>query len=503
MGTELPDPAADGSLTRSTVQGIFWITASRVLKAPLNLIAVAVLARLLTPADFGIVAVGMLVVSLSDVIVDGSFGMVLIQKRQLSPALIGATLLLSAGLAAIFGLAVILGAPFVEREYDFPQLSQVLLVLGAVMPITAVITISSALLQRSMKFGALTLIAFVAQLTNTILAITLAVAGFGLWSLVWGQVAAFVVQALMGFAIVGTSHRLSISLRAVRDVLGTGGLFTLSKLLNWGSNSADRLIIGRLLGASELGFYTRAATLMRTARQLAGTGPLRVLFASFAKIQDDKPRMRKGFMRSLLVTLIVAALVSAFVIVNAEILVLLVLGPQWLPAVPLMQALFAAFIAKSGYVVAEAVPLSLGLGGQSALRQAAQLLLVIVGAAVGSRFGVVGAAAGVALGYWVFYLLCLVLVRRLLDLSWVDILKVHFNGVAAVSGPAMIALACQWLLPSDDIPSLLIPAVAFAIAALAVLALAPAGMLGEDLIRARMHARELTRRRFAAFRGRT
>lgn len=491
-----------GSLTRSTVHGVFWITATRVIKVPLNLITVAVLARLLTPADFGIVAIGMLVKTLSDVLVDGSFGMVLIQRRTINAKLIGASLALSVILAALFAGVIVLGAPFIQREFDFPQLGEVLIVMAAVLPITAITTITTALLQRSFKFAALTVNALVSQLGYTAVAISLALAGYGLWSLVFAQLAAFVIEATMGFLAVGRSYQVGFSTSAFRDVLGSGGMFTLSKLLNWAASSVDRIVIGRFLGAAELGFYTRAASLMKTARQLTGTGPIRVLFSSFSKIQHDEARMRNGYLRALSVSMIVAALVSTFAIVNAEILVRLLLGPRWLPTVPLIQILFSAYLARSGYIVAEAIPLALGLGGQSALRQGAQLVLILLGAGIGAQFGAVGAAIGIAAAFWLFYLLCLLLVRRLLHVDWLETLRVHGNAILVAMPPAVAALATRWLLSADNLLLQMLPAVVFGVVTAIVLVLAPAKLIGGDLVRARTHVWERISPRVPGFKTR-
>jgi PST family polysaccharide transporter len=224
------------------------------------------------------------------------------------------------------------------------------------------------------------------------------------------------------------------------------------------------------------------------------------LFASLSKIQDDKVRMRRAYLRALSVTLVLASLVSAFVIVNAEVIVRILLGPAWLGAVPLVQSLFAAFAARSGYMVAESVPLALGLGGQAALRQGAQLSLVVAGALIGAEFGIVGAAIGVATGYWLFYLLCLVLARRLLDVDWPAILRLHANAVLIALPPVVLALGVRWLLPGDALLLQLISPAAFGLAALAVVWFSPPSLVGEDVIRGRNHVWERLSRRLTRLR---
>ncbi|HEX2803853.1 MAG TPA: lipopolysaccharide biosynthesis protein [Sphingomicrobium sp.] len=491
------------SLTRPTLHSIAWITATRGMRAPITLIAVAVLARLLTPADFGIVAIGMIFVTFSDTLIDGSFGMVLIQRRKITPAVIGATLFLSAALALVVSAGVAILSPFIEREFDFPQLSAVLLLLAAALPITAITAVTSSLLQRALELRILSLIGVGSQLAYVIAAIGFAVAGMGLWSLVWAQMLQWLVDAALQFLTVRKKYRLGFSLAGVRDVLGTGGMFTISKMLKWAANSADKVIIGRFLGASELGFYSRASTLMRSARQLAGAGPMRVLFSSFAKMQHDPPRMRKAYNRALSASLIVSTLVSGFVIVDAELIVRILLGPQWLATIPIIQLLFFAFIPKTAAVVAEAVPLAFGLGGASALREGAQLTLVIIGAAIGAQFGVVGAAAGVCIAFWLFYVISLKLVHTLLQTTWLEMLGVHSAGIAVALPPVLLALGTAWLVPDGGILLQLVPAAVFAIAALVVLLVGPASLVSDDVVRARALLHEKLQPYAARFVGRS
>jgi PST family polysaccharide transporter len=497
MQDDFAQASEQGSLTRSTIHGVFWITATRAIKVPLNLLSIAVLARLLTATDFGIVAIGAVIVSLSNVLVDGSFGMVLIQRHKLDSRLIGASVALSSGLAVLFAIAVMAAAPSIEKAFAFPELGTVLLVLGAVLPVTAVTMITTALLQRDFQFSVLTRNALGSQLTYTGLAIGLALAGMGLWSLVWAQVASFIVEALLGFLAVRKRYSIRFSASGIRDVWKMGGMFTVSRLLNWGAYSVDSIIIGRFVGAADLGFYSRALALTTTVRQLTGTGPMRVLFPSFSKIQHDPARMAKGYLRALSVTLILATLISLFIIVNADIIVRILLGPHWQPTIALIQILFAAFAARTGYIVAESVPLALGLSGQSALRQGAQVLLVSIGAGVGAQFGVFWATVGVAIAYWIFYFICLLLVQQLLPLRWGEIFRLHFNGLLLAIPPAGAALAVRPLISNGNLFLQLIPPTVFCATAAVVLVISPAALVSDDIVR----ARNMVWRRLAPYLG--
>jgi PST family polysaccharide transporter len=490
------EPEQHGSLARSTLHGVLWMTAGRFMKAPTNLIAVAILARLLTPTDFGVVAIGFVVTALATMIVDGTFGMVLVQRPTIDPPLIGASLLLSALLGSLFGVALIFSGPLIQRYFDFPDLSGVLRLLAMVLPISAAMAVSSALLQRASRFGVLTVNSFIAQLVNAIVAIAMAFAGFGVWALVWSQLAQVIVETALGYWAVRARYTLGFSLAAVSDAIRSGGMFTVSKMFNWASGNMDKIVVGRLLGAASLGLYSRANTLMATANQLVGTGTARVLFSTFARMQHDLDRMERAFDRALSTSMVGASLASAFVILFADPIVRILLGPQWLDTVPVLQALFAAFITRSGYVVAEAVPLALGLARISAYRQAAQFFLVIIGAWVGSRFGVVGAAIGIATAYWIFYLLCLVLVQQLLDVRTSRLLRIHLKGLAVAAPPVVTTLALDAIFNTHGSLILdMVLMVIFGLVSALVIFFGPDSLLSDDIVRMRGYLVQLVRKR--------
>jgi PST family polysaccharide transporter len=413
--------------------------------------------------------------------------MVLIQRKAITPGVIGATFLLSAALASLFAAGIAIFAPAIEREFAFPELAEVLLVLAAMLPITSITTVTGSLLQRALQFRTLALIGLASQVVYIVSAIGFAVAGMGLWSLVWAQMLQWAVEAVLELFAVRKQYRLALSFPAIREVLHTGGMFTASKMAKWAANSADRVIIGRLLGAAELGLYSRAATLMRTARQLAGAGPMRVLFSSFSKMQHDPPRMCRAYNRSLSLSLVASALVSGFFFVNADLIVRVMLGPRWLETVPIVQVLFLGFIPKSAALVAETIPLAFGLGRTSTIREIAQLILVVVGGAIGAQFGIVGAAAGVCAGYWLFYFICLILVQQLLHPRLAETLRIHLNSLLIAAPPVLFSLAAAFLLPSHGLLMKCIPAAVFCAVAAAALAFGPANLVGDDIARARSH----------------
>jgi O-antigen/teichoic acid export membrane protein len=212
--------------------------------------------------------------------------------------------------------------------------------------------------------------------------------------------------------------------------------------------------------------------------------------------------MVKAFDRALSTTVIGSTLASAFVVMFADVVVRILLGPKRMAAIHLIRVLFVAFVARSSYIVAESVPMSLGLSRATALRQGAQFVLVVAGAMIGARFGLIEAAIGVATAFWLFYLLCLILVLQLLDIGPLRLLRIHLNGVMVTVLPVLAALGVEYLIgPTTGILPRLIAPVVFGVVAVIVVALAPERIISEDIARARRQAFELAAARLPMLRA--
>jgi PST family polysaccharide transporter len=286
-----------------------------------------------------------------------------------------------------------------------------------------------------------------------------------------------------------------LSTARLREAFNSARVYSVWSLFLWSGNNIDRLVVAKLSTVVELGLYVRAMNVLHMAHGLTGTGSFRVLFSTFSRMQDDLPRLRAAVQRALTAGLTISGLVAAFAVVFADLLAWIILGPQWVGAIPILQIIFLSLIASSGYHFAEAVPASLGLARANAVRQALRTLLIGICAWIGAQYGIVGAAVGVAAAFWIFYVLILIYVARLISLPLATALRINVIPLIIAVVPAGAAFMVrqipsgpQWLL---DLAAVGL----FGVLAFAFLALAPASIIGEDAVRLRDKLLSIVRKR--------
>jgi O-antigen/teichoic acid export membrane protein len=337
-----------GSLRGSAVRGVKWTSLSMVAVTILGLAQLAILTRLLSTTDFGLMSMIATVVGFAQVYADMGFSNAIIYRQdadsdQLS-SLYWANIIVSVAL----GAALVAVAPLVAAFFHEPSLVQPLRLVCLTFVITPLGQQFEVLLQRELEFGLLARRNIAAAVAGLIVAVATAAAGQGVYALVWGQLAQATVRALTT-AIVGWRRwRPRLHLRW-RDLHGfmSFGLYQLGErsIYYWAAN-VDYLLIGRYLGPSQLGVYTIAYNLV--VLPLGKLNPVltKVAFPVFARRQDDPAALRRGFGELIELVAFVTFPLLIGLGVTAPVAVPVIFGPNWQPAVVLVQIMVVMGLLK-------------------------------------------------------------------------------------------------------------------------------------------------------------
>jgi len=328
------------NLSSAAVRGVQWTTAATVLTAVMQIGYTAVMARLLDPAAFGLVAMAGVVLRFGSYFAEMGLGHALVQRAEIDAHDVRATFTASLGLGlAVAGIAW-LGAPlavlFLKNDAVVPlvrvqALGFVLVGLGAT---------ATSLLRREMRFEAIAKVEVAAYVLGYGgVGITLAVLGAGVWSLVAASLAQQFFAALMNYLVVRHSLRFIFDRAPYARLLGYGGRVSVVGFLEFINGNLDTLLIGRLLGSVLLGIYNRAYMLLYLPMYFLTNSLARVAFPAFSKIQDDLPRTRALYLTSSTLVATVVLPVCAGVAVAAPELVQVLLGPRWAASVPILRVL--------------------------------------------------------------------------------------------------------------------------------------------------------------------
>jgi O-antigen/teichoic acid export membrane protein len=323
------------SLTARTLKGAAWIGGASVARLALRVVSVAILARLLTPHEYGVVAGALIAMDFAAMICGMGLAPTLVQRKEVRPDHV-ATALSSALFAAILAaVGMWLAAPLIAELLQIPELTQILKVLAWLTPFGAFSVLCEALLARNMQVKRVAMRPLFSFTISTFLvAIPLAWYGFGYWSLVAMQAVDIVLSAAtLGFAARKLLVWPTFSRRAFGELWPLSLGFTLNQPFSYLAQNADRFIIGRVLGTATLGIYTRASFFANTAATLFGNIARLSVFPAMAKVQQDEPRLRSALLKSFSVVSLLTLPVSAFCVIFAPELVDLLLGDKWHMAV--------------------------------------------------------------------------------------------------------------------------------------------------------------------------
>jgi O-antigen/teichoic acid export membrane protein len=329
----------EADLARATVRGLAWTAGSRIGQQGLVVVGTAVLARLLTPGDFGLVA--MIAIFVGFVAVFGDLGLpsALVHRRELTQVELTSAFWLTTGTAVAIAAVFAAAAPLVAALYDQSELLALTPVIALSLPIGALSAVHAGLTQRKLDFRTFAVVEIGATAVAYAAAIAAALAGAGVWSLVALSLVRAVVETTTLWVLVSWRPTRQFERAAARRLLHFGGNLAGAGSVAYWINNADNLLVGVFVGQRGLGYYSRAFTLMQAPLAQASWAAQRVMFPALSRLRDDVPRVKRTYLRAItLIAFVAFPLVTALVIA-AEPLVLTLLGPDWRGAIELFRIL--------------------------------------------------------------------------------------------------------------------------------------------------------------------
>ncbi|MDJ0367190.1 lipopolysaccharide biosynthesis protein [Hymenobacter sp. H14-R3] len=331
------------SLGATALRGIKWTTTAAVLTSVMQVGYTAVMARLLDPAAFGLVALAGVVLRFGSYFAEMGLGHAVVQRPQLSPndlrAAFTGSLLLGLVVAAAFWLL----APLAVLILDNPAVVPLVRALALGFVITSVGLTATSVLRREMRFDLLAKLDVVTYvLAYGGVGLGCAWAGAGVWSLVAATLAQQLIASVAAYTLVRHPVRPLLGWQHYATLVGYGSRVSAISFLEFISGSLDTLLIGRLLGPVALGLYNRAYLLLYLPMYFLTHSIAKVAFPAFSRVQENVPQLRGMYLRS---TTLVATLVlplCAGVAVAAPEMVRVLLGAKWAASVPVLQALCVA-----------------------------------------------------------------------------------------------------------------------------------------------------------------
>lgn len=324
------------NLGHRVVSGAGYQFLGIALRTAITIGSTAILARMLTPADFGYVAMATVVTEFAALFSNFGFNALLVQRRRINRLQVDTVFWASLALGIVLALAVFVASYFAGALFADPRVSDLLRVLCIAFVLSGLTTVPNVVLMRLMRFHSEFWINIITVAVRTLVAIGFAYAGFGVWSLVAGALTGGVMQVLLGFAAVPYRPRLRFHGGYLAGTWRTSSSYFGGGLLFYANMNVDLLLIGRHLGATPLGFYQNSRSLTDEIRARIAMPLQQVLFPAFSAVQTDRERMQQMLMRSGRMLAAVVIPMGVGVSALAQELVPVLYGPQWLAMIPVI-----------------------------------------------------------------------------------------------------------------------------------------------------------------------
>lgn len=379
-------------LGSSAARAVAWNYLSFASGKVMVIITMAVLARLLTPADFGVVGYTTLVIAYLGVLMDLGFGAALIQRRddveEAAETVYAVNLILGAALT----VATILGAPLVAGFFREPLVTPLLRVLGFTFVLEAAGSVALVLLRRNLAFRRKMIPDMGRSIVKGVVSIGAALLGFGVWALVWGQLAGVLASTLLAWTVVDLHPRPRLHRSHLRSLGRFGGPLVVVDVGHAIWANLDYAVIGRLLGDAALGVYTIAYRLPELVVHSVWRVLHNAIFPVFSTIQHQADLLRKGYLATIRYTQTVVVPLCVGLFFTAEQAVLTLFGDQWAEAVPVLRVMALFSLVGSIGVHSGDIYKALGRTGVLAGLTLFELAALVPALLIGAQHGIVGVA---------------------------------------------------------------------------------------------------------------
>jgi teichuronic acid exporter len=328
-----------GSLKNKTVSGLVWSFIDNFSKLGLTFVIGIILARLLTPREFGLVGMISIIIAISQSLVNSGFTQALIRKKDCTQADYSTVFYFNLLVGTVLYLILFFSAGAISRFFDEPQLHLIVQVVGFSIIVNAFAIVQRARLTKAINFKLQTKISIIASLGSGIIGIIMAYTGYGVWSLVFKTLLGFIISSILLWLWNKWKPSLAFSKNSFKEMFSFGYKLLISGLIDTAYRNIYLLIIGKYFSATELGFFTRADQFVNLPSQYITGAVQRVSYPILSEIQEDIFRLRAAYKRLIKSTMLITFPIMMIIIAAAKPLVLTLIGEKWLPSVVYLQLL--------------------------------------------------------------------------------------------------------------------------------------------------------------------
>ncbi len=386
-----------GTLSQRVVKGGFWVFLFRIVNRGFSLIRLIILARILSPNDFGLMGIALLTISTLETFSQTGFQQALIQKKEDIQSYLNSawTVLILRGFILFVILYFI--APYAAIFFDATEAKPIIRVIGFAILFRAFTNIGITYFKKELEFNKEFIYQFSGTLADFIVAISAVLILENVWALVLGLLAGSIVRCFISYLIHPYRPRLNFNSEKIKELFGFGKWIMGSSILVFLITQGDDIFVGKILGTTALGFYQLAYRISNMPATEITHVISQVSFPAYSKLQDNIPKLREAYLKVLQLTAFLSFPIAGLIFVLAPDFTKIFLGEKWMPMVPSMMVLALCGLIRS-IGATTIIFKSVGKPEISTKLQFARLiLLVIIIYPLTIKWGILGASLAVLL----------------------------------------------------------------------------------------------------------
>lgn len=412
------------NLKQKAVSGMIWTALQRYSTMLIQFISGIILARLLTPYDYGCIGMLTIFMVLSESFIDGGFGSALIQKKCPTQEDYSTIFFWNLGMAIVLYGVLYFSAPAIARFYDIPLLCDVLRVQGVILFIYAFNIVQRNQLQKKLNFKVLSIVTITTSIIALTVTVLMAYHGYGVWSLVTQHILTALIPALVFWFYIKWRPVLTFSWQSFRELFSFGFYMFLTNLLNQFGRQIQGLLIGKFYNPTTMGYYSKANATERLASSSLSQVMTQVTYPLYAQVQDDKVKLA-SMIRQLTMSLSFITFPLMFILLLcAKPLFIILYSERWLDSVPYFQVLCLAGLAyclqSVNFQSISAIGKSKTLFIWTLVKRLLGIAFVVIGLLIA---GMKGLLVGMVINTWFAYAVNIGLVSKYIGYKWWNQLK--------------------------------------------------------------------------------
>lgn len=386
----------DNSIKRHFVSGVFWGIIEKLASLLTGFLITLILARILTPADYGLVNMIYIFTVLGSVLLDGGFGQAIIQRKSVSTTDISSVFYINLILSIIIYTILYFCAPYIASFYSQPSLVDISRVVFLTIPINAFCIIQHCLLTKELKIKELTFVSILSAVISGCIGIFLAYYGYGVWALVIQSISYQLVRSMALWKFSKWRPVYKFSLTFIKSIFGFSmnllGVFTLASIFQ----NIYTILIGKLYNVNEVGFYNQAFRMQSVASNAVTSSIQRVTFPTFAHFQDDLSSLKMAYKKVIIITMSIYFPIMICLIAISHNLFEVLLTEKWLPCVPLFCLLCIAESLSPIDTINSSILKALGLGKKYFVLNLINYSIITISIIITFKFGIIALLTGYA-----------------------------------------------------------------------------------------------------------